>query len=122
LAIPALVLLTSLSHNTVMFEVIGVVTAGYMLFWAAYVTLPQLDFLKKFDDVSYGLYIYHWAVLQGIHNVLPGISIWALIVLTTPMAIGFSMMSWQYVEKPALAYKGKFARKLSFKKSKTLNV
>ena len=122
LAIPALILLTSLSHNTVIFEVIGVVTAGYMLFWAAYVTLPQLDFLKKFDDVSYGLYIYHWAVLQGIHNVLPGISIWALIALTTPMAIGFSMMSWQYVEKPALAYKGKFARTLSFKKSKTLNV
>jgi len=122
LVIPALILLTALTHNTVMFEVIGVITAAYMLFWAAYVILPSLAFLKKFDDISYGLYIYHWATLQGIHNVLPGISIWALIALTTPMAIGFSMMSWQYVEKPALSYKARFAKKLSIKKSKPLNV
>lgn len=122
LVIPALILLTALTHNTVMFEVIGVITAAYMLFWAAYVILPSLAFLKKFDDISYGLYIYHWATLQGIHNVLPGINIWALIALTTPMAIGFSMMSWQYVEKPALSYKARFAKKLSIKKSKPLNV
>lgn len=122
LIIPALVLLTSLLHGTVLFEVIGIVTAGYMLFWAAYLVMPQLDFLKKFDDISYGLYIYHWATLQGIHHFLPGTSIWLLILLTTPIAIGFSMMSWQYVEKPALAYKARFAQKLSFKKPKALNV
>jgi len=122
LAIPALILLTSLSHNTVLFEVIGAVTAAYMLFWAAYIILPSLNFLRKCDDVSYGLYIYHWAVLQGIYHVLPDIGTWALIALATPMAIGFSMMSWYYVEKPALAYKDRFAEKLSLKKTIPLDV
>ncbi len=122
LIIPVLVVLTSLSHNTVVFEVIGIVTAGYMLFWAAYCILPKLIFLKKFDDISYGLYIYHWATLQGVHHFLPGIDVWALITLASPMAIGFAMLSWKYVEKPALAYKTKFAQKLSFRKSSPLNV
>ena len=122
LIIPALVLLTSIFHGTVLFEVIGVVTAGYMLFWAAYVMIPKLDFLKQYDDISYGLYIYHWAALQGVMHFVPGINMLALIVLATPISIGFSMLSWKYVEKPALAYKTKFAQKLSFKKSKPLNV
>ena len=120
--IPPLIFLTALFSGTVLFEVVGVITAGYMLFWAAYLVLPKLDFLKKLDDVSYGLYIYHWAVLQGIYHFLPNISIWALITLSTPIAIGFAMLSWQYVEKPALAYKGKFAEKLRFGKAKSMSV
>lgn len=120
--IPALVLLTALVHGTLLFELVGIVTAGYMLFWAAYVVIPKLDFLKKYDDISYGLYIYHWATLQGIMHFVPGINILALIVLASPIAIGFSMLSWKHVEKPALAYKARFADKLSRKKPEPLNV
>ncbi|MCF6221986.1 MAG: acyltransferase [Robiginitomaculum sp.] len=122
LMIPPLVLLTSLFNNTVIFEVVGIITAGYMLFWAAYVIIPKLDFLKKYADISYGVYIYHWATLQGIKHYIPEIQIVPLIVLATPITIVLSMLSLKYVEKPALDYKGKFAQKLSFKKAKPLNV
>ncbi len=121
LMIPPLVLLTALTNNTVIFEVVGIITAGYMLFWAAYVVIPKLDFLKKYDDISYGVYIYHWATLQGIMHFIPGINILALIFLATPITIGLSALSWKYVEKPALDYKSKFAQKLSFKKPKPVS-
>jgi len=120
--IPALILLTALAHNTVLFEVVGIITAGYMLFWAAYVIIPKLDFLKKYDDISYGLYIYHWATLQAIAHFVPGIGILTLIILSTPIAIGIAMLSWKHVEKPALSYKDRFAQKLGYKKPKPVKV
>ncbi len=113
--IPGLILLTALLNKSVLFEVVGIMTAAYMLFWAAYVKLPKLDFLKKFNDVSYGLYIYHWVVLQGIYHFIPGISVVALIVLSTPLALALAMLSWKYVEEPALRLKSRFGQILSRK-------
>ncbi len=115
LVIPVLVGLTALLSNTVIFEVVGIITAAYILFWAAYVKLPKLDFLKKFNDISYGLYIYHWVVLQGIYYYLPGINVVALIALSTPLAIALALLSWHYVEEPALRLKSRFGEILSRK-------
>jgi peptidoglycan/LPS O-acetylase OafA/YrhL len=118
LFIPALVMLTSLFANTVIFEVVGVITAAYMLFWAAYVILPRLDFLKKYSDISYGIYIYHWASLQGVYHFMPNLNVWQLMVLATPIALVISAASWHWVEKPALSLKPRFAEFLARKKPK----
>ncbi len=118
LLIPVLVFVTSLLSGTVMFEVIGVITAAYMLFWAAYVILPRFDFLKKYSDISYGIYIYHWASLQGVYHFMPNLNVWQLMVIGTPIALMLSAASWHWVEKPALSLKSKFAEKLGRKKPK----
>jgi len=120
--IPVMVLVTSLFSGTVMFEVVGVITAAYMLFWAAYVILPRFDFLKKYSDISYGIYIYHWASLQGVYHFMPNLNVWQLMVIGTPIALMLSVASWHWVEKPALSLKPKFAEKLSRKKTKPVAV
>ena len=122
LAIPALFGFSALIHNTVMFEVSVMISLGYMLFWMAYVNIPKLNFLKKMNDVSYGLYIYHWAVLQGIYHFWPSVNVWQLIAIGSPIAILLANLSWRFVEKPALGFKSKFTKKLKRNKSTSLNV
>lgn len=120
--IPILFGFSALIHNTVMFEVSVMVSLGYMLFWMAYVDIPKLNFLQKISDVSYGIYIYHWAVIQGIHHFWPSVNVWQLIALGSPIAILLAHLSWRFVEKPALALKPKFANMLKRKKQTPLNV
>jgi peptidoglycan/LPS O-acetylase OafA/YrhL len=118
LLIPVLFAVTALFSATAMFEVMVMVTIGYSLFWAAYVKLPKLQWLQKLSDVSYGLYIYHWAVLQGVFMFWPGLNAWQLILISSPIAIGLAILSWRLIEKPALKMKTRLAEKLSFKKPK----
>lgn len=118
LMIPVLFGISALLHKTAMFEVMTMTSLGYMLFWLAYVKLPKLNWMQKLSDVSYGLYIYHWAVLQGIFMFWPGLNVWQLILISSPIAIGLSILSWRLVEKPALKFKNKLAEKLKLKRKK----
>lgn len=108
--IPILFAFAALTHNTVIFEMMTTIALGYMLFWMAYVKLPALKGLQSIGDISYGLYIYHWAVLQGVYMFMPKLTAWQLIVVSTPIALGVAALSWRFVEKPALALKGKLAK------------
>ncbi|PHR93346.1 MAG: hypothetical protein COA69_05260 [Robiginitomaculum sp.] len=108
--IPVLFALAALMHNLVIFDIMVTLALGYALFWAAYVKIPALKFLQSMSDISYGLYIYHWAVLQGLYMYMPSLNVWQLIALSTPIAISISALSWHYVEKPALALKGKLMK------------
>jgi len=118
LGIPVLFGFSALISGTVMFEVAVMVSLGYMLFWLAYIKIPKLNFLQKMSDVSYGLYIYHWAVLQGIYHFYPNVNVWQLIAISTPIAILLANLSWRFVEKPALGFKDKLTEKLRRKQAK----
>jgi len=120
LGIPVLFGLSALLHKTGIFEVMVMVSMGYMLFWLAYVKIPALNWMQKLSDISYGLYIYHWAVLQGLFMAFPSFNAWQLILAGSPIAIGLSMLSWKFVEKPALKLKDRMTAKLQFKKKKPI--
>lgn len=122
LMIPFLFVVTALTNGTAIFEVMTMSTLGYLLFWLAYVKIPKLNWLQKVSDVSYGLYIYHWAVLQGVFMVWPTANVWQLILVSSPIAIGLSILSWRLVEKPALKLKDKLTAKLSHKSKKLVEV
>jgi peptidoglycan/LPS O-acetylase OafA/YrhL len=116
--IPVLLAVTALSHNSVLFEVFFTVTLGYALFWGAYVKAPKLEFLQKLSDISYGIYIYHWAVLQAVFHFMPQISVAGLILISTPITLILASLSWNIVEKPALKLKANFAERLKVTKVK----
>lgn len=105
--IPLFFIAAALFHKTVMFETMVTIALGYMLFWMAYVKLPRLQGLQSIGDISYGLYIYHWAVLQGVYMFVPNLTAWQLIVLSTPIALCIATLSWHFIEKPALGLKDK---------------
>ena len=72
-----------------------------------FLALPVLAiYLGKFNspalpaDISYGLYIYAFPI-QQILSTNGSLNIWTSLALTVPIAV----LSWFFVERPALAFK-----------------
>lgn len=118
-AVPILILTAALFRGTVFFEIGLNICLAYIIFWLAYMHLPKLNSLKKLSDISYGVYIYHYCILQWVYYVHPNITTFELFTLTLPITVILASVSWHFVEKPALAQKQKFARFLRFKTQPT---
>ncbi len=118
LGIPALVGLAVLTSGTQSFEITMNLMLGYMIMWAAYVKAPKLNFLQKLSDVSYGVYIYHWAILQLLFMWMPKLSVVALFLITLPLTYLLATLSWHFVEKPMLRKKKSFSKKLRLGRKK----
>ncbi len=114
-------LVTALFNNTVFMEVFVTLWLGYIVFWMAYVKIPALNGLKKLSDTSYGIYIYHWVVLQTLYYYAPGLNIWQLLLLALPATTAFAYASWHLVESPMLRKKTTFAKFLKARLGKANN-
>lgn len=73
-----------------------------LLVSVAYYCRP-LNFLQHHDNISYGLYLYHYPVIQvliqaGLHRY----NIWLTLALTVAITIALAALSWRYIEKPIL--------------------
>ena len=87
---------------------------AYGLMLVAFVKAPRFEFLQKLSDVYYGIYIYHWGLLQLAFYWWPQLSPTALFILIAPLSYAIAYASWHIVEKPALKTKKRFARQLRF--------
>lgn len=114
LGIPVMMLLAALTSQLQVFEVTMNLMLAYFVMWAAYVKAPRLDFLKKLSDVSYGVYIYHWCIMQIVFMWFPNLSVTGLLLITLPVTYWLATLSWHFVEKPMLVNKKNFAKFLSF--------
>lgn len=90
---------------------------AYMVMFLAYVKLPKFNWLQSLSDISYGVYIYHWCVLQLVFQWFPDMDMWTLLLSATPFIWGLSALSWHFVEKPSLKAKSRFAQALRFGKT-----
>lgn len=78
------------------------------VFYIAY-ALPYHFNVNKFGDISYGLYIYHFPLIQflvasGFFNTF---SYGIAVSLTILLIISVSFLSWYLIEKPSLNYSKK---------------
>lgn len=65
----------------------------------AYFCKP-LNFLKKYDNISYGLYLYHFPVIQIlVYFHLDVYNIYLTFFLTLLFTISLSVFSWYVIEK-----------------------
>jgi peptidoglycan/LPS O-acetylase OafA/YrhL len=108
----------ALTNGTPLLEVMTAILLAYFVFWAAYVKIPALNGLQSVSDISYGIYIYHWAIMQWLNHVFPTMGPWMLIAIGAPITIAISIASWRYVEKPILNSKKSFSEYLRFGRSK----
>lgn len=120
LGLVAVTIAAVLSNGTFLFEVTTAIMLGYFIFWAAYIKIPKLNGLQKMSDISYGIYIYHWSIMQVIAYINPEIGTAKLIALAIPLTVLISAASWRYVEKPMLANKKSFAEYLRFGRNKPI--
>lgn len=112
--IPALALLCWLIRDIEAVEVTMNLMLAAFVMWAAFLHAPRFDALKRLPDMSYGLYIYHWVILQTAMALWPGLSVIALFAIALPITLGLAWLSWIWIEKPALARKGPFSDWLRF--------
>ena len=118
LGIPVMIALAVLTSKFQALEVTMNVMLAYMIMWAAYVKVPKLNFLQRLSDVSYGVYIYHWCILQLIFMWMPGLSVTALFLIALPITFLLASLSWHFVEKPMLKHKVGFSKYLRFGRKK----
>jgi peptidoglycan/LPS O-acetylase OafA/YrhL len=96
-------------NNKHIFFFVYHLTIAYLLIYLAYV---PAGFIRKYNllgDYSYGTYIYAFPIQQSIAALIPGISTPYIILITVPVTILLSAISWHILEKRALSLKGNCA-------------
>ena len=125
LGVPLLALATFAVGGTIAAEIMLALLLGYIVFWMSYVKIPALNPLKKLEDTSYGIYIYHWVILQTLAYFMPWTNEVQLILFGLPISMVLALASWRLIEKPMLKRKKSFAQSLSGifgKRAKTVDI
>ncbi|WP_017932084.1 acyltransferase family protein [Robiginitomaculum antarcticum] len=63
--------------------------------------------LRKLPDYSYGIYIWHYPVMQAVLFFNPQVGPAKLALYSIPVFLLLSAISWHLIEKPALKLKSK---------------
>jgi len=119
LGVPLVFIIAALFHDRASFEVLMNISLAYFIFWAAYLKFPKAKPLQSMTDISYGVYIYHWGIMQWLFYAFPNMSMGDLITCGAAATIGISWLSWHIVEKPALNMKKSFAERLRLGQAKS---
>ncbi|MGU3330491.1 acyltransferase [Methylobacterium sp. WL18] len=105
----AVALLLPLMYSSPLSEPAFAVLGGYLIFWFA-LAVPQttLSQLTERVDISYGLYLYAWPIQSLLALYVPGISPWLMAILAVMGAGGLGVLSWRFIERPALRFQPRF--------------
>lgn len=89
------------------FMPIYILTLPWIVLSMAYAPTPLLYGYNRLGDYSYGVYIYAFPVQQWSAYLIKGIGPWEMTVVSLPIVLILAMLSWNLVEKRALAFKPK---------------
>jgi len=89
-----------------------VLTYGVVVFGTA--SYPGIRRAARFGDFSYGLYLYAFPIQQIIGQISAGrLSPEAMLIITLPVTLLLAVISWHFVEQPALRIKHVIQRRLA---------
>jgi len=98
-----------LLRETPVVEVLMNTLLAWLVFRIAYMKMPNIKWMQRIPDLSYGIYIYHWCVLQLLFYWFPTLNLIELFIFGFVPTVILSALSWYIVEKPALRSKTRFA-------------
>jgi peptidoglycan/LPS O-acetylase OafA/YrhL len=75
----------------------------------AYLPKGRIRSFNDWGDFSYGVYIYAFPIQQTMAFLFPGMSLWAMVALSGSITLGVAVLSWNGIEKRALALKDECA-------------
>lgn len=90
------------SRGTNMAELGSALSLGYLAFYGATKTYGPFRAFANRMDLSYGVYIYAGPLQQTMISLMPSIGPVTLSLLTMLVVMPIALMSWLWVEKPAL--------------------
>ena len=93
------------AHGTPVYELVLRIALAYGLIWFALVPGGVIRSFNKLGDYSYGLYILCFPIQQTFVMLDPAITPGALLLCSFPAVLGFAILSWHFVEHPALSQK-----------------
>jgi peptidoglycan/LPS O-acetylase OafA/YrhL len=76
---------------------------AYLLLAAAFSSSARLQRFGRRGDLSYGIYLYHYPILQLlVQHTGAALNAYTLFLLAYPLTCGLALLSWRLLEKPAL--------------------
>ena len=97
------VLCVSAGHSFA-FGLIYTLGLPYLMLCAAYLARGRILEYNRLGDYSYGVYIYAYPVQQTLMHVWPGFGPIDLFGAAMPITLALAVLSWHFVEKPALTW------------------
>lgn len=79
-----------------------ILATAYLIFWLAYIPDGFVREYNQLGDYSYGVYIYHFPIEQCLVYFFGGFSPFGLFALALPLTLICAVLSWKFVERPAL--------------------
>lgn len=87
------------------FFVVYVFTIAYILFYVAYVPSGFVRKYNQLGDYSYGIYIYAWPMQQSVAALIPGVTVFQMILISGIATLSLAILSWHLLEQRALNLK-----------------
>ena len=81
---------------------------AYLVIFLGLSPLPDPPTIHD-GDYSYGIYLYHFPLLQVIDHFYRFEHWWQLLLAAALPVLGVAMFSWHVVERPALAFRRRFS-------------
>jgi peptidoglycan/LPS O-acetylase OafA/YrhL len=103
----------SLLENTLWFRLSYYVLITYIVIYFAYVPQGWIRNFNHYGDYSYGIYIYAFPVQQMLVARGPGIGAVSMFFASSLFTFILAMISWKFIESPALSLKDRFPRLLT---------
>jgi peptidoglycan/LPS O-acetylase OafA/YrhL len=105
-----LIALAAALRATPLYTLAFTLALAYATFWCAFVPRGLVRAYNRVGDYSYGLYLYAFPV-QGLAVWLWGpLTPLGNVVLAFPLTLALAILSWHWVEAPALRLRGRRRR------------
>lgn len=81
---------------------------AYLVVWIGLTPIPIPKFLES-GDYSYGIYLYHFPIMQALQYMF-GFSSWYILAVAGLLPVTlFAIFSWHKIEKPTLKMRKRFS-------------
>ena len=76
------------------------IASAYIIFWLAFLPAPRLSTFARRGDLSYGIYLFSFPILQIlVHHAGAPMPPWLLFMVGWPISIAAAALSWTFVER-----------------------
>lgn len=100
-----LALIAVISYGTPLYEIAQRAALAYGVVWFALVPAGLIRQFNRIGDYSYGIYILCFPIQQTFVLLYPDITPLWLLLGSFPVVLAAAMLSWHFVEHPALKRK-----------------
>lgn len=105
--------LAAWSYETPWFFECFVLAWGYLIFYLGFASHPLVERYNRLGDYSFGVYLYAFPVQEILAHQFKGIGPISMMLATFPVALVAAVLSWHFIEKPAIAKRHAWAAQIS---------